>query len=650
MRGAALLLAVLLVGCSMDAARSVGSPGGGGSAGQSDTGGRSGGGGQGGASLPGADAGAPDGGAATGGSSGTGLCAQLIPVSAPAFGDLTAGPGLKLRVRVKVFEPSAPPVTWTWTARFGVGAGRNVMVTPLDPMATEVELPLEDEGTYNLSASAVNGASLCVAQATAFAFAAAKRLGNYRVRITPPPGLVPVQEVGIQVKAGGPALQTLTVKQGQPVSFEPTNEAGTEGVASYVRVNQLGSPLMVEGHTGHGDFKPPLLAVASYDVLLVPDGDVAPFQVLGQTPAALNVLSQKLSQGGLLTGRLRDGAGAPMDKGRVILRAGALTSTVGKTEAGSDFKLWVRAGQFAVSASPDPSSGLPELTLPADSGLVIDDAATAGSLDLTWAVMKKAPVNFVVLGPDGAAPRAGTRVRLERIEPIEAAGTLVYTPPGKAPVTRMVRGQVRVEGQAAVDGTTRLGMVPPGAYRLLLTPSDLDGTSALTSTEVVVSDIVGLSGQARLVSKVKLRGTLLPVPASAGTKVYAAPRALDPPRPAASATVGSDGGYQLDVDPGRDYVVWVDPGLGKPFARAQLAVVSAGTGGASVPDRTLPRALPFTGTLTGEAAGTRIANSVVQVFCDPAAPSCLDPTITFAEGVSDRNGAFTVMLPDPGSP
>ena len=31
-----------------------------------------------------------------------GFCAQLIPISAPAFDDLPAGPGFKLRVRVQV--------------------------------------------------------------------------------------------------------------------------------------------------------------------------------------------------------------------------------------------------------------------------------------------------------------------------------------------------------------------------------------------------------------------------------------------------------------------------------------------------------------------------------------------------------------------
>jgi len=148
---------------------------------------------------------------------------------------------------------------------------------------------------------------------------------------------------------------------------------------------------------------------------------------------------------------------------------------------------------------------------------------------------------------------------------------------------------------------------------------------------------------------VKLRGKLLPSPGSADTRVYATPRDVDPPRPAASAIVGADGSYQLDVDPQRSYVVWADPGLGKPFARAQLASVDAGPDGAVVPDRALPKALPFSGTLMGEAAGTKIGGAVIQIFCDVAAASCLDPTITLGEGVSDRNGGFTVSLPDPGS-
>ena len=642
-----LLLAVLLLGGCMAAdSAKIGSPPGG-----PDTGGSSGsnpgpgGGGGGSAGKPPA----VDGGAADGAVSGPSECARLLPVSTASFADVPAAPGAKLRVRVLPRDPGAPPVTWTWTVLFGEGAGTDVPVTTLDPLAAEVDVPTEKPGRYQLAARAAIRDQPCVAGATAFATPAASRLGHFRVRVTPPAGLFPVQEIPIQAKAGLNVSQPLTVRQGTPVAFQPSDESGTGGINSYVRVSQLGSSLIVEGHTGRADFKPPLLAVYPYDVLIVPDTDVAPFQVLGQTPAMLNVLPQKLSRGGALTGQLHDGAGAPLKDGRVILRAGALTSTVGRSAAGGDFTLRVRAGQFAITASPDPDSGLPELTLPADTGLTISDGAAVGTVDLKWAAASPVAVGLVVRTADGAAAATGARVRLEGGDSIPVAGTLIYTPPSGAPITRSVPGYVRVNGQVAADGSTSLPRVPPGSYRLVITPADGDRLSGLTTIPLEVP-AAGVSGQAvRLAARVKLRGRLLPAQTAAGVRVYAAPKEQDPPRPVASATVAADGSYQVDVDPARSYVVWVDPGLDKNLARSQLAIVDAGAAGADVPDRNLTKALRFSGFLRAEAAGTPIANGVIQVFCDVATASCLDPTIPLSEGVSDSKGGFLLSLPDPGS-
>jgi hypothetical protein len=41
---------------------------------------------------------------------------------------------------------------------------------------------------------------------------------------------------------------------------------------------------------------------------------------------------------------------------------------------------------------------------------------------------------------------------------------------------------------------------------------------------------------------------------------------------------------------------------------------------------------------------------VVQLFCDPQSPSCLDPTLPLAEAVTGPDGAVSLSLPDPGSP
>jgi hypothetical protein len=652
-----LLAALALAACSAPAKSAIGP--GEGAGGFSDpgasTGGSSGksGGSNGGSPPPdstSSDAGAAvsDGGVAETDGAPMPACATLIPISAPSFSDLPAAPGSKLRVRVRPADTTAA-VTWVWTATYGDGVGSDVPVTARDPQATEVELPIEKPGRYQITASAAMQTTACSVTALAFATAADQRLGHFRVRIAPPPGPFPVQEVPVQAMAGVPVMQTVTVQKGQTVTFQPQDELGTRGIASYVRVNQLGTSLAVEGHTGQADFKPSLLAVFSYDVLFVPDDDIAPFVALGLTPAALNVLSQKLSPGGAVTGTLHDAAGAPLIDGRVILRAGALTSTVGKSTAAGDFALRVRAGQFAVTASPDPATGLPELSLSADAGITVADVASAGTVEVKWAPASPVAVSLLVRAADGVNAAAGARASLERTTSMAGAGSLVFTPPGGAPATHMMSGSVRLNGQAGTDGSVSFPRVPPGSYHLVVTPADTDRASALTAALLQVP-ASGVSGQPlRLSAKVKLRGTLLPTPASTGARVYATPREPDPPRPVASATVAVDGSYELDVDPQRSYVVWTDPAAGSTLARSQLAIVDAGAGDVLVPDRTVPRALSFKGTLVGEAAGSKIAGAVIQIFCDVAAASCLDPTITLGEGVSDRNGGFTLSLPDPGS-
>jgi hypothetical protein len=583
-------------------------------------------------------------------------CATVVPVSAASLQNLPAAPGAKLRVRVQPAPSTMAMVTvWSWSALFGDGLTTELAVTPLDPQATQVELPIEKPGRYTITArgmvGGVGGGQLCITPAAiGFAVAADKRLAQFRVRITPPAsaGPFPVQETAVQAMAGVSLTRTLPLTRGEVVTLQPRDELGTRGIASYVRVSQVGSALTFDGYTGRAEFKPALLSSFTYDVLFVPDENIAPFAVGGLSPAGINVLPQTLSAGTALTGRLLDGGGAPLEDGRVILRAGLLSSTVGKSGAAGDYSLRVRPGRFAVTVSPPPQSGLPELTLPVESGLDVPDAPSLGSLEVRWAAVTPAPISLVVNAASGSTMAVGARVRLERVEAMTGAGTLVHRSPGGDPVMRSVTGQVRVSAQVGSNGSVALPPVPPGNYRLQISPADGDPSSALTTVPLDVP-AQGVSGRVvRLAAKVKLRGTLTPSLAAANGRVYAQPVEADPPRPLASAIVGAGGEYGIDVDPDRIYLVWFDPEMGKPFARFQLARVQAAAGGADVGQRMLPRALAFTGMVGGNG-GEPVSGAVLQVFCEVSSPSCLDSNLPLAEGVTDGVGRFQVGLPDPGT-
>jgi hypothetical protein len=646
-------LALLLGACNADAAKSSQDPGGagsggdpeGGQGGQSAGSGGSGSGGRGGTSgtvdggvSPSADAGASADAPPVGTS-----CASLVPVSAPSFENLVAAAGATLRVRVQ--SNLSDQGQWTWTARFGDGAGTDLVVTKLDPQGTLVTVPIERAGRYQLTARASLAGTACTATAIAFATSAESHLGQFRLRITPPAGNFPVQEVTVQATAGMALVRTLSLQRGEQVSLQPRDELGRDGIASYVRVSQNGSSLAFEGHTGLAQFRPHLLATSRYDVLFVPDEEIAPLWVPSQTPAALNVLPQTLSPGAALSGRLLDANGAAVKDGRVILRAGPLTSTVGTSGLAGDFALHVRAGQFSMTVAPPPGSGLPELTLTPENGLNIGAVASAGTMEVKWAAVTPVSVGLIVQDAQKQMV-AGVRVRLDRVAPLAAAATLTYRPPAGAPVTRSIPGYVRLTAQAGLDGTATVPAVLPGAYRLTIVPADGDGSSALTELDLDVPAGGIASRTVALATRVPLRGKL--PTAAAGAQVYATPRDTDPPRPVAVATVSTGGSYQLDVDPRRSYLVWADPARGGAFARAQLATVAAGATGAAVPDRPLPKALPFTGRVTDDT-GMPIGFAVIQVFCDQASTSCFDPTLPLGEGITDGQGSFGLTLPDPGS-
>jgi hypothetical protein len=579
---------------------------------------------------------------ATGGGT---LCGQLVPVSSSSLADLGSAPGARVRVRAELSGMAQPTSPWTWTVLYGEGAGTLVDVIPLDDQRSVVEVPLEKEGRYQIAAS-TGGCSLAeIAHATD----ASGRLAQFRVRLAPPAGQPwPVQESALQVKTGTvpPAPLPFVLLSGTEVTLEPHDATGTGSVSSYIRITDPRTSLSVEGHTALLPFKARLLPSVTYDVLFVPDGDVAPVLQLGKAPSAIAVLPLQLSPGTALGGKLVDAAGAAVKDARVILRAGVLTSTVGASDGGGAFALHARAGTFALSVSPPPASGLPELTLGLEpgSGLAIPDAASAGSADIAWAPLATAPATLTVVSADGR-PAVGARLSVQRRDPLASAGTLTLRPGAGPAVSMPLQGWAHADGVVAADGTVTLAPLPAGSYQVTLVPGDADVASGLTSLPLDLTPGSRVSAPLALAARVTLHGQ---VSAPAGTRIYAVARAATPARAPVSAVIAADGSFSLAVDPGRDHLVWADPPAGKGAARAQLAIVKAGT--TEVPMRALPRALAFPARVSASETRAGVAAVVVQLFCDPQSPSCLDPTLPLAEAVTGPDGAVSLLLPDPGSP
>jgi hypothetical protein len=78
-----------------------------------------------------------------------------------------------------------------------------------------------------------------------------------------------------------------------------------------------------------------------------------------------------------------------------------------------------------------------------------------------------------------------------------------------------------------------------------------------------------------------------------------------------------------------------------------LGSVIAGSADGSIPDRTVPRGLAFEGRVVGPV-GRPVGGALVQLFCAGSTTHCVDPNLPLAETISAANGAFEVVLPDPG--
>lgn len=586
---------------------------------------------------------------------------RVVPVSAPAFEDLAAGPGFKLRVRAEVRNLPAtakPKVTWKAARE---DAGMPLPTMALDADGLLIELPLETPGRYLIDATAVAGELKCAGGAIAFARQAGTKIGHFRVRATPPPSLgLPVQELPLQVRSGVPLVQPLVLQRGVTVDVRPQDDAGLRYINAYVRISQPGSRLLIEGHTQRGPVMALLLSPLAYDLLIIPDDTVAPLLLTGRTPAALNVLSQRLPRGHEVAGLVTTATGAPVRDARVILRAGPLTSTVGVSDTTGAFDLRVREGTFSLMVAPPPGSGLPEAHVlgPAPSGAPsaspssmpgagLTFPATLGRarVEVQWKAVAKVRLGLQVRGPGSAGSPAGlARVRVELDPPLPQVATVRFTATDGRVVTQAAQGQLRATVTADSAGRVELPALPAGRYRVTAAPADGQSGAATTTWVDATRDTdVPLT----LVERITVPGLLLPAGETAGVRVVALDTGADLPRPLATATVGPDGKYAFELEPRRGYLFLAEPPPTSRYARQVFHRVDAVDLTTTGPERTLPRGLAYGGTVQADGR-PRVPGVGLQIFCEPTMPDCLDPTRPLVEGTSDAEGNFRLVLPDPG--
>ncbi len=588
--------------------------------------------------------------AGTAGATGTagafgGGCAVTVTLveKGQTGGPLIAGPSAVGELSASVIGFSGTP-KWTWVIQLVAGGlSTDVTATATNDSGSTAEIPLQTPGTLEVQAL-IEGAPTCD-RPTPFPFQISPPpTPSYLFRVTPPSASrLPISESVLLASAVGGA-HPINLGAGSPsdvVSLAPVDARGVP-LPSFVRVTSPSFTFDLEAYTGTSAFIAPLSPDLTYNVLIVPDGDVAPMRVSGNA-AALQMLIGPMAAGptimpGLsVTGTALDAHGAPVVGTRVLLRNGDVPSTVGVAGPDGRFSLSARDGTLSAEIVPPDGSGLPTAHVP--TGIVLLAQETNLALTMTWAAGSSGDLSVTVRAGVGGALVEGARVRADLAGDFVSVGTLTVDAPGiLADAQLSASGTAEADGVTDAQGVAHLGELPAGSYHITVAPPD-GSANAVTMSDVVVP-AAGLTAEIPLALPVAVTGTLTPVGPTTGATVTAIDQGVLASSALATATVGADGSYALMLSPGRSYELLVAPPPGQSLGAGVLSTVTVGPNGGSN-DFAVPAGVAWSGVVTG--AGRPVAGALVQVFC--SASACIDGSIAVAQGMTGDDGSLSLVLP-----
>lgn len=568
----------------------------------------------------------------------------IVPQNPPHdLRELLAGPESRLRVRAQVSGALAPATpSWTWEVSFG-------QVSPVSPTevgsADVIEFPLRSPGAYYIRAQAAPG---CTGEITATAASASDRILNFWVRITPPRASgLPPQDNMIVVGGRNTPAKIIALLRGQLVRIDP-HDRNNNAIDSYIRVSSSQSTVRFEGHNkdSNAGFFPSLLPLLSYDVLVVPDGGIAPALIRNLRPTELVGSLFTLDAGIPVSGDIRAGAGAgtPVAGARVLLRAGGLPSTIGASDAAGAYELRARTGTWSGVVLPPAGSALPEANV--EGGIAVGAAAT--NLRFQWRALPSARLDVAITEPTGVASTRAVRVRIEA-EPGALPDVGSFQVGGGPPLP--ASGFLRLETLTGAGGIASFASVPAGRYRAFAMPPDYAPDVTMSTARIEAG--AAQAQRIALARPVALTGRVSPAALARGLRVVALDADLNSPVESVSSTVDEAGQFGMLVAPGRSYRVQIEPAQERKLPRLFLGAITVG-GDTTLGTINIAEGVTFLGTVTVEQ--TVVPGSVIQVYCTGLPPDCVDPAAPQAdaarpvgETVTDASGRFQIHLPDPAS-
>ena len=609
----------------------------------------------------------------TGGSTGSagsgganGCRVSITPVSPATVDQIAAGPDGFARFRASTVGVVAANATWHWEAAFADGSPLN-LVHPTPTATDVVEMPIVRAGGYVVTATYGTAPYGCEGSLHFVVKAPGAVADNVVLRIVPATATLPAQQSEAFTILGGTPIgdHDLHLADGTSLTLIPRRSATGVPIAAYVRITQVpsgtGIRLVHEAHVaGDGSPIPLRLPPGQYDVLIVPDDDqIAPLLLSARSDVdLLNLGNMPMDDGVPITGQVMDPSGAPVVNAPIVLRSGALSSTLARTDAQGQFTVRARAGTFglALATTTGKSAALAvptgtEINLPTGMGIAI--AAAPVQLAIRLATTQTANLGFKISGAG-----ANAKLLLESLQEIANAAQVNVSTTGAATgtvtgtVTISANARIHVERDVAVDGSSASGALPRAHYRATVFAAGAITPFASVSTRGDVDASAGdVATTMAMASPVMLTGTLSPRAESQDARVFAldahaevalAPAAVSP----FVASVNGTGDFSLAVNPFRSYRVIIEPPAGGLFARQVLPSVPIAAA-PMVLTSTLPRGLLHAGKVF-DAHQAPVAGAAIAAYCLANRPNCADPESPLAETVSALDGSYRLTLPDPG--
>lgn len=528
-------------------------------------------------------------------------------------------------------------VTTSWTVRDPGGASIDPTIVDADGLAIQFDAPTA--GTWQIDVAVSQGGEPCTGgDASIYVAEPGAMSAAYRLRYTPLAGQpAPAQE----------DVTPLLLQGGADITLAARTLDGGELIAGALDgpTGPLAAYLMLRSPAGHvtelfadnaGAYAARIPSGA-HDLIVVPyDPAVAPARLLAQSAAQLDA-GYTLDAGDAIGGAVLLADGTPVAGARVAVAVAGLPASVVTTAADGTFAARARTaeGPLAITVIPPDGAALAGLEIPPSAGLL---AGPGSQIELRLGDAPVATFDATLVSSAGTS-LGGARISFVATSAVVAGQVSLD---GGVPIVAGAAARTTVV--ASVAGTLAPITLPWGMYEVIVEPTAASAGEAISVTSLDLT--TGAPGVA--VPLASLAVTLVPVQVGSPGGAHVADATVAAVARgvlgagvglAVSATTDAQGLAMLELAPGMDYDLVVDPPRDAQLGRAR-APLAAGTTNVAL---ALPAALRVQGTLLFPS-GSGQPGVRVAAHCD----ACPTADVPIAETVTGAGGAFVLWLPDPG--